>query len=96
MPEFLKKIASKENARAAAQVALDLFLTDLRPEEKKARLVAFLRSNAETLDDGVSLIPGIGPVLAALVDSAAVDEAEARLCDALAEIIVQALKGVRQ
>lgn len=94
IPEFLKKIASKENARAAAALCLDLFLNDgISKEEKKARLSAFLKTNAEHLDDGVSLIPGIGPVLAALVDSPAVDDAEARLIDMVAELTVQAVKG---
>lgn len=96
MPDFLKRLASKQNARAAAQLALSLFLDDTKTgPQKRAELAEFLRSNAETLDDAVELIPGIGPVLAALVDSAPVDAVEAQLCDALAEIIVQALKGVQ-
>lgn len=96
MNDILRKIASKENARAGAQVALDLFLNDtLTGPEKKARLMKFLHTNAEILDDSVSLIPGIGPVLAALVDSPAVDAVEAQLLDTLAEIIVQAVKGTQ-
>lgn len=96
IPEILKKIASKENARAAALVCLDLMLSDKTNEQKKAELSAFLKTNAEILDDAVTLIPGIGPMLAALVDSAAVDEVEAQLIDHLAEIIVQAVKGSHQ
>lgn len=97
MNEILKKIASKENARAGAQLALDLMLGGLDTDEQKAaakkRLAAFLLSNVETLDDSVALIPGWGPMLRALVDSAPVDAVEAQLCDMLAEVIVQALKG---
>lgn len=91
----LKKIISKENITAAAAVCYDLFDADLSNADKKARLTEFLLTNAETLDDAVEIVPQFGPVLAALVDSEAVDAVEAKLIDSAAEFIVYTLKGIR-
>lgn len=91
---ILAKIASKENARAGATVAMNLFLSNLSKDDKKKALSNFLYDNAETLDDTAELIPGYGPMLKALVDNPAADGIERQLCDLIAETIVQTLKGI--
>ena len=87
-------MASKENARAAAEVCFSLFVSDDSKEEKKAVLTSFIINNAEKLDDNVQLIPGWGEILHQLVDSKAVDNIQAKLAEMLAETIVQSLKGL--
>jgi hypothetical protein len=92
IPPNLQKIASKENAREASVIAIELFFSDKPKPEKKVDLSNFLQTNIENLDDSVELLPGWGVILKGLIDSPLVDNIERAACDALAEIIVQATR----
>lgn len=94
MNDFLKKLFSKQTLAYATGLAQGQG-TASTDEEARANHKAVrdgIRAYIESLDDRVTLIPFVGPILDGLVDSPAFEKTEDEWADFLAEMVYRPLK----
>lgn len=96
LPKFLEKLLSKATAEQIARLiqAQPPATTEEEGDANHAAVKAGALAFVEELDDKVILIPYAGPILAALVDSPAVDQKEEEWVDFAVEMAYRALDSV--
>lgn len=96
IPPFLEKLLSKATVAEAARLILAQPLATTQEEgaANHQKVVEGVYTFVETLDDKVALIPYAGPILAAIVDSPAVDAAERKWVEFVVELGYQSLNAV--